>query len=426
MQHACPFHNISDDWARAYPYDVVMKKSIFNASVHRVRRHSMQRIAALFAAGLFLAAASQRARATGPVKIPMTAERWTTVAGTVNFVEHMGKQSIELQEGDYQKHISPGVALLNGSDFRNGTIEYDVAADKGMGATFAFHRADKDNFEAFYLRPRPKCEEDPYCVQYAPQMHGVLLWDLFPQFQGPAPLRAGQWNHVKLVISGKRMNIYVNGGKEPVLRIGRLEADTDGGGLMLAGPGFFADLTTTPDAVEGLPGEPDRDATASDDRYVRHWQISPFSKLAEDQAPAYSDLHSSSAAWASLEAERGGLVNATRLYGLPVAQPDRAVVWLKTTIRSSRAQQKHVSLGWAREVFVFVNGQLVFADKNLYDPPEARKTPDGRLSIENGSLMLPLKAGDNELAVAVVDDFFGWGIKMRFDDVKDLVLDRHE
>ena len=195
---------------------------------------------------------------------------------------------------------------------------------------------------------------------------------------------------------------------------------------MLAGPGFFADLTITPDAVEGLPGEPDRDATASDDRYVRHWQISPFSKLAEGQAPAYSDLPGSSAAWASLEAERGGLVNASRLYGLPVAPPDRAMVWLKTTIRSSRGQQKHVSLGWAREVFVFVNGQLVFADKNLYDPPEARKTPDGRLSIENGSLMLPLKTGDNELAVAVVDDFFGWGIKMRFDDVKDLVLDRHE
>ncbi len=64
-------------------------------------------------------------------------------------------------------------------------------------------------------------------------------------------------------------------------------------------------------------------------------------------------------------------------------------------INSSKAQQKHVSLGWAREIFVFVNGQLVFADKNLYQPSEARKTPDGRLSLENGSLMLPLKAGDN-------------------------------
>jgi hypothetical protein len=112
----------------------------------------------------------------------------------------------------------------------------------------------------------------------------------------------------------------------------------------------------------------------------------------------------------------------TRLYGLPVSRPDRALVWLKTTIHSSAAQQKHVELGWAREIFVFVNGQIVFADKNLYQPAGARKSPDGRLSLENGSLVLPLKAGDNELAIAVADDFYGWGLAMRFDDVKDIVL----
>jgi hypothetical protein len=55
------------------------------------------------------------------------------------------------------------------------------------------------------------------------------------------------------------------------------------------------------------------------------------------------------------------------------------------------------------------------------NPPAARKAPDRRLSLENGSLMLPLKAGDNELAVAVVNSSHGWGIKMRLDDVKYLL-----
>ena len=86
-------------------------------------------------------------------------------------------------------------------NFRNGTIEYDVASTTDMGAGFVFRRADQDNYEMFYLRPRPKCEEAPDCVQYAPQTHGVLLWDVFPQYQGPAPLHPG-WNHVKLVVSG--------------------------------------------------------------------------------------------------------------------------------------------------------------------------------------------------------------------------------
>jgi hypothetical protein len=352
----------------------------------------------------------------------MTADRWTTTAGTVNFIDYMGKPSMELKAGNYAQHIQSGAAVLKELTFRSGTIEYDVATSSDMGAGFIFRRADKDSYEMFYLRPRPKCEEAPDCVQYAPQTRGVLLWDLFPQYQGAAPLRQGEWNHVKLVVSGRRMNIFINGATQPTLRIGRLEGDTDEGGLMLQGPGIFANLTVTPDAVEDLPGDPEKDATASDDRYLRHWQLSPFSKLAADQAPTLANLPEPSAAWTPLEAERGGLVNASRVYGLPLARPDRAVVWLKTTLHSSIAQQKHVSLGWTREIFVFVNGKLVFADKNLYQPPEARKTPDGRLSLENGSLMLPLKAGDNELAVAVVNNFYGWGLEMRFDDTKDLLL----
>lgn len=402
-----------------------MQSSMVDSSeslVYVRRGNSRWKYGTLLAIVLFLVNGSRLARAAEPVKIPMTADRWTTTAGTVNFVEYMGKPSIELKAGNYAQHIQSGAAVLNGLTFHSGTIEYDVAATSDMGAGFIFRRADKDNFEMFYLRPSPKCDQAPDCVQYAPQTHGVLLWDMFPQYQGPAPLRQGEWNHIKLVVSGRRMNIFINGATEPTLKIGRLEGDMEEGGLMLQGPGIFADLAVTPDAVEHLPGDPEKDATALDDRYVRHWQVSPFSKLAADQAPTLADLPPSSAAWSRLEAERGGLVNASRVYGLPLARPDRAVVWLKTTIHSSSPQQKHVSLGWVREAFVFVNGQLVFADKNLYQPPEARKTPDGRLSLENGSLMLPLKAGDNELAVALVDNFYGWGLEMRFDDVKDLLL----
>jgi hypothetical protein len=395
---------------------------LFEYRVRQRRRNSVSKLPVLFAVGLFLLAATRLARAVEPVKISMTADHWTTTAGTVNFIEYLGKSSIELKAGNYAQHVQSGATVLNGFTFRSGTIEYDVAATGDMGAGFIFRRADKDSYEMFYLRPRPKCEDAPDCVQYAPQTHGVLLWDLYPQYQGPAPLHIGEWNHVKLVVSGKRMNIFVNGATEPTLKIGRLEGDTGEGGLMLQGPGVFANLTVTPDAVEGLPGDPEEDAIAADDRYVRHWQLSPFVKLGTDQAPTLADLPAPSAAWTALEGEDGGLVNVSRVYGLPLTRPERTVVWLKTNIRSSSAQQKHVSLGWAREIFVFVNGQLTFADKNLYQPPEARKTPDGRLSLENGSLMLPLKAGDNELTVAVVNNFYGWGLKMRFDDLKGLSL----
>jgi hypothetical protein len=253
----------------------------------------------------------------------------------------------------------------------------------------------------------------------------VLLWDVFPQFQGPAPLEEGQWNHVKLVVSGQRMNIFVNDMKSPALKVGRLEGDTQEGGLSLAGPGFFANVSVTPDAVDGLPAKPDKDPTAGDGRYVRDWQVSPFSTLTKDATPTIADLPASSAAWTPLAAERNGLVNLSREYGVPLqGKPDRPVAWLKTTVTSNGAQTKKVAFGWVREAWVFVNGQLVFADKNLYQPPSARKTPDGRCSIENGSFELPLKAGVNEIDVALASNFYGWGLIMRLDNLKGVQMGR--
>jgi hypothetical protein len=63
-----------------------------------------------------------------------------------------------------------------------------------------------------------------------------------------------------------------------------------------------------------------------------------------------------------------------------------------------------------------VNGKLVYADKNLFDSEEARKFPDGRCSLENGAFTLPLEAGDNEVTVALANNFFGWGLMLRLAD----------
>jgi len=63
-----------------------------------------------------------------------------------------------------------------------------------------------------------------------------------------------------------------------------------------------------------------------------------------------------------------------------------------------------------------VNGKLVYADKNLFDSEGSRKAPDGRCSLQNGALTLPLEAGNNEVAVALANNFFGWGLMLRLAD----------
>ncbi len=349
-----------------------------------------------------------------PVKVAMTASRWTA-QGSVEFVPHKGFDSLELKNGSW--------VVLNDIVFGNGTIEFDVETTE-MGTGIAFRVRGKDTLEYVYLRPKPKCSESGDCIQYTPITHGVMLWDLFPQYQAPAPLKESEWNHVKLVISGQRMNVFINGAQTPAIKVGRLEGDASQGGIWLIGPGFFTNLTVAADEVGGLSAEPEKDATASDSRYLRNWQLSPYSTLAAGKEPAIADLPAPAAAWQPLAAERSGLVNISRVYGYPIPpfKPDRALVWLKTTITSSKIQTKKVEFGWVREAWVYVNGKLVYADKNLFQPPTARKTPDGRCSLENGSFSLPLQAGDNEVVVALANNFYGWAQIFRLDDVKGVHL----
>ena len=117
-----------------------------------------------------------------------------------------------------------------------------------------------------------------------------------------------------------------------------------------------------------------------------------------------------------ISTERNGLVNISRVYGRPLPEPNRAVTWLKTTITSDRKQTMKADIGWTRELWVFVNGKLAYADRNFFEQDGARKAPDGRCSLENGSFELALEAGDNEVAVASANNYFGWGLMLRLSD----------
>jgi len=379
----------------------------------------------VISAGLLLLGAGGALRAE-PKKIAMKAANWKTT-GAVEFVQHNGVEAIELKAGNRDMKMKGGEALPAGIMFKNGTIEFDIEPQGGMGAGIVF-RQEQNNSGYFYLRPRPNCGEAPDCIQYAPQTRGVLLWDMFPQYQAPAPLRENEWNHIKMVISGQRMNVFINGkesgSSSPTLKVGSLEGDTLEGELQLEGPGFFANFTVTADAVDGLPAEAEKDASEADQRFLRHWQLSAYAPLAADKEPTASDVPAASADWKPLKAERNGLLNITRQYGLPREYPQFAVAWLKTSITSETEQTKKVSIGWSREVWVFVNGKQVFADKNLYQPPAARKNPDGRCSLENGSFALPLNKGKNEITMAIANNFYGWGAILRLADVNGLHLEQ--
>jgi hypothetical protein len=371
---------------------ILLKKDVLNAIVRYV----------CFLSALPIVQGAQ------PIAVSMTVDHWQTKENA-EFVRELGFFHGLMR-------LNSGNAVLKDVMFSNGAIEFDVnTIGRGMPG-IAFRQQDEGNFELLYLRPDPNCPAFRACIQYAPQTHGVLLWDFFPQYENRAPLRENGWNHIKMVVSGKRMNVFVNDAASPTLQVGRLEGNAMKGGLRLQGPGAFANMVITPDAVEGLSPEPAPDPLDGDSGVVRNWSLSTFSALPNGKEPAYNEMPRVSQEWKTISAEHNGLVNISREYGRPLPQPSRAVTWLKTTITSETKQAKKVDIGWTREVWAFVNGKLVYADKNLFEQEEARKFPDGRCSLENGAFTLPLEKGDNEVAIAIANNFFAWGLMLRVPD----------
>ena len=349
------------------------------------------------------------------VQVEMTPERWQA-DGQVSF-----RKSERYLHGVMQV-TGPG-AILKDTTFGNGTIEYDINEDGDEEETSGiwFHRQSAEVAENVYLRPFADCAGTAECLQYAPVSRGNVQWDVYPEYEAAAPVKLKGWNHVKLVISGKRMNVFINGEAKPSLVVGCLGGEFPTGGVQLRGNALYANLTLAPGKVEGLSEAPLEDPTGSDPRYVRHWRLSPILSLPRGQSPAFSAMPSTAASWRVLNAERKGFVNIGRGNGTPQGTPDLA--WLKATIESERPQTRTVAIGWVRQIWVYVNGTQVFAGYNVYYPESARTPPLGRLSLTNGSFDLPLRKGTNEVEVAISDDLghirhWGWGYQLRLDDTQ--------
>ena len=205
----------------------------------------------------------------------MTSEHWRALGA-----DSMGpKAELEFlkKEGFPQGLLvaKAGTGELLGLTFRTGTIEYDfkpLAADM-PGIQFRDAGPEgKQNGEKVYFRMFGDCRASNDCVQYVPVIHGFMLWNVYPQYQNQAFVLDG-WNHVRLVVSASRLNVYVNYQPTPALAIGHLESGSAEGSIKLRGPAVFANLVITPYATGGLPDRPAPDPTANDPGIVRHWQL---------------------------------------------------------------------------------------------------------------------------------------------------------
>ena len=76
---------------------------------------------------------------------------------------------------------------------------------------------------AFYIRSLPDCRAENDCIQYSPMINAFMLWNVYPEYQKRAPVFPDGWNHVRLVVSGKRMNVFINDSVRPLPCLDREE-----------------------------------------------------------------------------------------------------------------------------------------------------------------------------------------------------------
>ncbi|MGB3798627.1 MAG: hypothetical protein WA952_02365 [Lewinella sp.] len=354
------------------------------------------------------------------IEVPMTPEDWAFNGNDARITTHLGQTALELSDGPFV--ISRAV-----TDFQDGTIEYDLAlTDSTRFASIYFRPKDLSNYEHVYFRPNPgKGPMANDLIQYAAVVDEVNLWDMSLEYQSNATFTYDGWNHVKLVIRGGQLLAYVNDMDRPALYVPMMDGERAAGEIAFDGEVYVANIRVQPDHTPGLGDGPVYDVTENDPRYLRQWEVTQPATLAPEAMPLplpvgneVPALPDDDAGWDPIAAERFGLVNLSRKFG---ATPfgEQRVVWLRTTITAKEAQLRRLDLGFSDGVLLFLNGGLLGMDRSVYLSPGMTE-PEGRLSIDNSHWELPLRAGENELLIAVTNFFYGWGITARLDNGRGL------
>jgi hypothetical protein len=177
----------------------------------------------------------------------------------------VNRQATSIQDRNGAVRLSAasgnGVAWVEGTDFRSGTIEVDIRGREAMQQNYvgvAFHRKNDNTYEAVYLRPFNFRAQDPirkqHAVQYIklPEFDWEPLRNEFPEeFENPvgAWIEPTDWVRLRVVVEGSKVQIYVGAVKQVTLEVRKL-GQLDGGQVGLwvgnVSGGDFANLVVTP------------------------------------------------------------------------------------------------------------------------------------------------------------------------------------
>lgn len=340
-----------------------------------------------------------------PVSVPFDSESWNTENTQSFLTNYLGKKCIL---------VNGGKLFLKDVEFVNGVVEVDINfSNRRNFPSVDFRIQDPQNYEHFYVRPHQS--GNPDANQYTPVFNGLAGWQLYygDQYATPIKYGFGEWHHIKIVVSGSKADIYFDDMENAILKVKELKHGVSSGTLGLGG-GFgavyFANFqyTLTDGPTSAEPLEPTTDET-----FVTTWEISDTvtDDFLDNSLHMKKDI-TSSFKWKEGLSEASGLLNlakySRRLDG-------KNTVIAKVEIEAQRSVTKVLHFGFSDRVVVFVNGQPIFAGNDQFVSRDYRFL--GTIGFYD-SVFLPLKKGENEVWFVVSENFGGWGVQAKFDNIE--------
>jgi len=198
-------------------------------------------------------------------------------------VTYLGREAVRITMDGEDRG---GLALLPGTDFRDGVIEADIAlkitTPPGVrypgfvGLAFRV-AADASRYELFYLRPgnsqSPDQAQRNHSVQYTsePGFGWYPLRRQWPSiYEAHADLAFETWTKVRIEVTGRAARLFLHGSDKPSLVVDGLKGDDLHGAIGLWGytdeEAYFANVRITPASPQPLTNGSDI-AGAWDMRY---------------------------------------------------------------------------------------------------------------------------------------------------------------
>jgi hypothetical protein len=193
-----------------------------------------------------------------------TVEQLTPNRVRLASVEYKGKKAVKVTE-DGEVANGEAYAIVKGMEFRNGSIEVDLAGEPaksaGAGARgfigVAFRLQD-GKFEYIYLRPTNGRADDQvrrnHSTQYSshPDFDFARLRKESPEkYESYVDLEPGVWTRVRIAVQGTTAKLFVHGAPQPALIVNDLKrGDVSGGVALWIGPGtdgYFTGLSIKPE-----------------------------------------------------------------------------------------------------------------------------------------------------------------------------------